>query len=150
MKGWGKNKMCMGTSNNKLEEVSLKIIKDEECRKAAGTYMKYNYGYYAGKAGMPDTKFKDRRHSFSARLKNWTPVCNTSLLVVRALAHHPEHSIAFNTADAQFYSPNKKSLQNRADLIAFVGRNEMAMIATLVVVPTMALEALMGMLHSRF
>ena len=40
--------MCGGTSNDKLEEVELKIVSDEECRKAKGFYKIWNEGNYTG------------------------------------------------------------------------------------------------------
>ena len=40
--------MCGKSRNDKLEEVSMKIIRDEECRKAHGPFQKWNKGNYTG------------------------------------------------------------------------------------------------------
>ena len=47
-KGWGKNTQCGKTSNDKLEEVEMKIVSDKECREAEGFYKTWNEGNYTG------------------------------------------------------------------------------------------------------
>ena len=65
--GWGRSKMCGATRNNKLAEVQLKIVSDEECRKAAGKYKKWINGVYTGGTSI--------RLQKPGRRPAWTPVC---------------------------------------------------------------------------